>query len=82
MVDSKKGNLSIFYDNGTRHGTTKKTILLPPANEVWDKVIFLHLSVILFTGGGSAPGGMPGPRGCLVLGGVPGPEGGLLPGDA
>ena len=25
---------------------------LPPANEVWGKVIFLHLSVILFTGGG------------------------------
>ena len=27
--------------------------LLPPANEVWGKVIFLHLSVILFTGGGT-----------------------------
>ena len=26
--------------------------LLPPANEVWGKVIFLHLFVILFTGGG------------------------------
>ena len=26
-------------------------LLLPPANEVWGKVIFLHLSVILFTGG-------------------------------
>ena len=25
--------------------------LLPPANEVWGKVIFLHLSVILFTVG-------------------------------
>ena len=25
--------------------------LLPPANEVWGKLIFLHLSVILFTGG-------------------------------
>ena len=25
-------------------------LLLPPANEVWGKVIFLHLSVILFTG--------------------------------
>ena len=25
--------------------------LLPPATEVWGKVIFLHLSVILFTGG-------------------------------
>ena len=26
--------------------------LLPPANEVWDKVTFLHLCVILFTGRG------------------------------
>ena len=26
-------------------------IFLPSANEVWGKVIFLHLSVILFTGG-------------------------------
>ena len=26
-------------------------VLLPPANEVWGKVIFLHLFVILFTGG-------------------------------
>ena len=25
---------------------------LPPANEVWGKVIFLHLCVILFTGRG------------------------------
>ena len=28
--------------------------LLPPANEVWGKVIFLHVSVILSTGGGVA----------------------------
>ena len=33
-------------------------ILLPPANEVWGKVISLHLSVILFTGGG-VPGKVP-----------------------
>ena len=26
-------------------------LLLPSSNEVWDKVIFLHLSVILLTGG-------------------------------
>ena len=26
-------------------------LFLPPANEVWGKVIFFHLSVILFTGG-------------------------------
>ena len=28
--------------------------LLPPANEVWGKVIFLHLFVILFTGGSAS----------------------------
>ena len=28
------------------------TTFLPPANEVWGKVMFLHLSVILFTGEG------------------------------
>ena len=27
------------------------SVYLPPANEVWGKVIFLHLFVILFTGG-------------------------------
>ena len=29
--------------------------LLPPANEVCRKVMLLHLSVILFTGGGGLP---------------------------
>ena len=43
--------------------------LLPPANEVWGKVIFLHLFVILFTGGHAwLPGGHAwlrgGPHGC------------------
>ena len=33
--------------------------LLPPANEVWGNVIFLHLSVILFTGGGGWHPSMP-----------------------
>ena len=48
---------------------------LPPANEVWGKVIFLHLFVILFMGEG-----VPGPRGWGVPGrGVPG-RGGLLRG--
>ena len=32
-----------------------KRNLLPPANDIWDKVMFLHLSVILFTGGGVYP---------------------------
>ena len=40
--------------------------LLPPANEVWGKVMFLHMSVILSTGGGglcmmSLPVQLPGP---------------------
>ena len=30
-------------------------ILLQPANEVWGKVMFLHLCVILFTGGWGLP---------------------------
>ena len=64
--------------------------LLPPKNEVWGKVIFLHLSVILFTGGGvpgprgglvPEGGGMPGPGGVCSWG-VPGPGGGLLLGGA
>ena len=29
--------------------STSDSSLLPPANEVWGKVIFLHLFVILFT---------------------------------
>ena len=42
--------------------------LLPPANEVWGKVIFLHLSVILFIGGSaSVHAGRP-----LYQGGPPG----------
>ena len=42
--------------------------LLPPANEVWDKVIFLHLFVILFTGGHAwLLGGMCGCWGVCVV---------------
>ena len=57
----------------------RKTLLyLPPANEVWGKVICLHLCHSVHGGclvpgglvlGGSRPGVMPGP------GGVPGPRG-------
>ena len=48
---------------------TTRVPFLPPANEVWGRVIFLHLFVILFTGegawsqGGPGPGGVPAPRG-------------------
>ena len=51
-------------------------VFLPPANEVWGKVIFLHLSVILFTGGVACSGGfVPAPGGACSggWGGVPGP---------
>ena len=37
--------------------TSNIPIFLPPANEVWGKVIFLHLFVILFMGGVLGPGG-------------------------
>ena len=57
-------------------------LYLPPANEVWGKVMFLQVSVILFTGGAWSRR-----RGCLVPGGggpgprgVPGPKGGALSG--
>ena len=30
--------------------------LLPPANEVWGKIIFSQVSVVLFTGGACVPG--------------------------
>ena len=45
-----------------------KEFLLPPANEVWAKVLFLHLSVILFTGGGGLSQHAMGRGGCLPLG--------------
>ena len=40
-------------------------LLLPPANEVWGKVIFLHQFVILFTGGGVC--GCSAGGACMVL---------------
>ena len=69
-VQDKGFNTTKIYHVSGRSGG-----YLPPANEVWGKVMFLHLSVILFIGG------VPGPRGggCLVPGGlvsawkVPGP---------
>ena len=44
--------------------------LLPPANEVWGKVIFLHLFVILFTGGCLVPGWWRIPPGSYCCGGT------------
>ena len=47
-------------------------MFLPPANKVWGKVIFLHLSVILFIGGGVHGGGHAWQWGACVAGGVHG----------
>ena len=41
-----------LYQNHVQFIAWVAGLLLPPANEVWGKVIFLHLSVILFTGRG------------------------------
>ena len=43
-----------FGDNHACEPETVKLSLLP-TNKVWDKVIFLHLSVILFMRGGCIP---------------------------
>ena len=53
---------------------------LPPANEVWGKVIFLHLFVILFTGQGAwLPGGVSGCQGvCMAAGGCAWLLGGMV----
>ena len=45
-------------------------LYLPPANEVWGKVMFLQVSAILFTGGAWSRRGVPGPGGW-----GPGPRG-------
>ena len=49
---------SRIFPRGVRQ--LPKLLLLPPANEDWGKVIFLHPFVILFTGGGGLPQCMPG----------------------
>ena len=38
-------------------GVVSTISFLPPANQVWGKVMFLHVSVILFTGGGESAWG-------------------------
>ena len=43
--------------NGTIMGKIFHSKILPSSNEVWGKVMFLHLCVILFPGGGLHPGG-------------------------
>ena len=70
---------SLFVYLGPLFDPFKVEASLPPANEVWGKVIFLHLFAILFTGGGQPGPGMwvPGPGGGSVPGGMAG-LGGLL----
>ena len=87
--------LVLFFVRGTKYNVLRQEIhknwnflpsasgrvmFLPPANEVWGKVIFLHLFVILFTGGACmvAPGGacMVAPRGACMV--APGGCGSLL----
>ena len=43
---------SVVVDVGKKYLNLQVITFLPPANEVWGKVMFLHLCVILFTGGG------------------------------
>ena len=58
---------------GRRRNTLRYSVrswrLLQPANKVWGKVIFLHLFVILFTGGVWYPN-MPSSRGVCSWGGA------------
>ena len=51
MTKSKSGRVITHLLTVTLPVLATKSTFLPPANEVWGKVIFLHLSVILFTGG-------------------------------
>ena len=64
--------------NVCQHHNFLFRVPLPPAKEVWGKIIFLHLFVILLTGAVPGPaGGMPGPGRGGVL--VSGPKGGSGP---
>ena len=62
QLDSCKGEKGSVYKKSAPCNGLGKDMqgLLPPANEVWGKVMFLYLCVILFTVGG----GLPNPPGC------------------
>ena len=68
-IKSRKSNYRTLYIQNAR--ANGALCSLPPANEVWGKVICLQACVCL-------QGGVPGPRvclppgGCLLRGGVPG----------
>ena len=78
------GDRMHFHRIFNEKGNFQYPSLLPPANEVWGKIIFLHLSVILFTWGEGGNGCLV-PGGvwswvCLLRGGVPVPRGVPAPG--
>ena len=52
QVPKKASNVQLF-EYHTQGATSRllRFVSLPPANELWGKVISLHLFVILFTGG-------------------------------
>ena len=66
FISGSVANPEFLGGGGANPWVWGKNLLLPPANEVWGKVIFLHLFVILFTGGGmhGCSGGGGGMNGC------------------
>ena len=76
IVNNNK-NIAVLRDATALDLSRLITVSLLSANEVCGKVIFLHLFVILFTGG------MPGPTGgCLSPGGESVPRGVSAPGGS
>ena len=63
-------NIAVLRDATALDLSRLITVSLLSANEVCGKVIFLHLFVILFTGGMPGPRGDAWSRGCLLPGGV------------
>ena len=69
---------------GSTSTSIRIQVFLPPANEVWDKVIFSEACVknsvhkgwgCAWSGGGAWSREVPGPRGLPGPNGVPGPRG-------
>ena len=68
-------SLERFTLTNSSVGVHVSKFFLPPANEVWGKVIFSQASVILFMGGACMPRGHAwggGPKGARMAGGVHG----------
>ena len=84
LVKPSRTQGPVAYSDHTWRKThhSVRLLLLSPAKEVWGKVMCLHLSVILFTGGGwlpsmhhrshnQLPGGLPLGGGSASRGGLP-----------